>query len=62
MSANGNVIVNFPVYGQFGAIHKPDSDALSVKLTFSLKVTFYLTKTKKRTKKSLKQLSHYCFV
>ena len=36
-------------------------DALSVKLTFSLKVTFYLTKTENRTKKSLTQLSHYCF-
>ena len=34
-----------------------------VKLTFSLIVTFYLTKTKteNRTKKSLTQLSQYCF-
>ena len=48
MSANGKVIANFPIYGQFGAIHKPDSDALSVKLTSSLKVTFYLTETKKK--------------
>ena len=61
MSANGKVIANFPIYGQFGAIHKPDLDALSVKLTSSLKVTFHLTETKKRTNKSLKQLSHYCF-
>ena len=36
-------------------------DALSVKLIFSLKVTFYLTKTENRTKKSLTQLSQYCF-
>ena len=36
-------------------------DALSVKLTFSLKVTFYLTKTENRTKKSFTQLSHCCF-
>ena len=33
----------------------------SVKLTSSLITTFYLTKTAKRTKKSLTQLSHYCF-
>ena len=34
-------------------------DAQSVKLTFSLVVTFYLTKNENRTKKSLTQLSHY---
>ena len=32
------------------------------KFTFSLKITFYLAKTENRTKKSLKQLSHYWFV
>ena len=37
------------------------SDAQSVKLIFSIIVTFYLTKTEKRTKKSLTQLPHYCF-
>ena len=36
-------------------------DAWSVKLTFSIKVTFYLTKTENRTKKSETQLSYYCF-
>ena len=36
-------------------------DAYSVKLSFSLKVTFYLTKTESRTKKSLTELSQYCF-
>ena len=25
MSANSDIIVNFPIYGQFGAIRKPDS-------------------------------------
>ena len=34
-------------------------NAWSVKLTFSLTTTFYLTKTEKRTKKSLTQHS-YC--
>ena len=37
------------------------SNAWSVKLTFSLMVTFYLTKRENRTKKSLPQLSYYCF-
>ena len=36
-------------------------DAWLVKLTFSLKITFYLTKTENRTKQSLTQLSYYCF-
>ena len=36
-------------------------DAWSVKLTFSLTITFYLTKTGNRTKKSLRQLSHCSF-
>ena len=61
MSANCDVIIVFPIYGQFGAIRKPDSGCMSVKLTFSLIVTFYLTKTENRTKKPLTQLSRYCF-
>ena len=36
-------------------------DAWSVILKFSLTVTFYVTKTENRTKKSLTQLSYYCF-
>ena len=36
-------------------------DAWSVKLTFSLMVIFYLTKTENRNKKPLTQLSYYCF-
>ena len=36
-------------------------DGESVKLTFSLIVTSYLTKTENRTNKSLAQLLHYCF-
>ena len=35
--------------------------ALSIKLTFSFRVTFYLAKTENRTKTSLTQLSYYCF-
>ena len=37
----------------------PDTE--SAKVMFSVIVTFYLTKTENRTKKSLTQLSHYCF-
>ena len=33
----------------------------SVKLTFSLKATFYVTKIENRTKKAQTQLSHYFF-
>ena len=36
-------------------------DAQSVRLTFSIKVTLCFTKNENRTKKSLIQLSHYCF-
>ena len=36
-------------------------DASSLKLTFSLIVTFFLTKTENITKNSLTQLSHFCF-
>ena len=58
MSANCDVIVIFPIYGQFGAIRKPNSRRMVCK-TFSLIVIFCLTKTENRTKKSLTQLS--CF-
>ena len=37
----------------------PDTD--SAKVMFSVTVTFCLTKTKNRAKKSLTQFSHYCF-
>ena len=35
-------------------------DTESEKVTFSVIVIFFLTKTENRTKKSLTQLSHYC--
>ena len=53
MSANCDVIVIFPIYGQFGVIWKVDSGRIVSKFTFSLKVIFYLTKTENKTKKSL---------
>ena len=36
-------------------------DTKSAKVMFSVIVTFCLTKTENRTKKSLTQLSYYCF-
>ena len=60
MSENFDVIAIFPIHGQFGAILKPDSGQIVCKIYFSLIVTFYLTKTENRPKKSLTQLSHYC--
>ena len=36
-------------------------DKKSAEVMFSITVTFCLTKTENRTKKSLTQLSHYCF-
>ena len=61
ISENCEVIVIFPIYGQFGAIRKPDSGGILCKTYISLIVSFYLTKAENRTKKSLTQLSHYCF-
>ena len=50
MSANYDFIVIFPIYGQFGAIQKPDAG-------ISLTTTVHLTKTENRIKTSLKKLS-----
>ena len=61
MSANCDVIVIFPIYSPFEQSGSRIRDAWSVKLTFSLTVTFYLTKTGNRTKRSLTGLSQYCF-
>ena len=54
MAPNCDVIVIFPSFGQFGAIRKPHSGRMDCK-------TLYLANTKKRTKKSLTKLWHYCF-
>ena len=62
MAANCDVIFIFAIYRQFGALRKSDSGPIvNKKLTFSLTVTFYLTKSENRTKKSLTQLSLCCF-
>ena len=61
ISANCDVIVIFPIYGQFGAIRKPDCGGIVCKTYISLIVSFDLIKAENRTKKFLTQLSHYCF-
>ena len=61
MSENCDVIVIFRSFGQFGAVRRPVPETESTKVMFSVKVTFWLTKTENRTKKSPTQLSHYCF-
>ena len=59
ISANGDVIVFFPIYCQSAASRIPN--VWSIKRTFSLTATFYLTKPENRTQKSLTKLSYYCF-
>ena len=62
MSANCDVIAIFLIYGQFGEFRKMDSGrktVWSVKPTFSLIVTFCVTKTDNSTEKYLTQLSYY---
>ena len=60
VSVNFDVLVIFPIYGQFGVIVKLDSGRMvTLILTFLVTETFYLTKTE-NSKKSLAQLSHYC--
>ena len=61
MPKNCAAIAVLLIYGQFGAIRKPDSGRISCKTYIFIKTTFYFTKTENRTKKPLTQLSHYCF-
>ena len=58
---NCDVIVIFTIYGQFGAIRKPDSGRIVCKSYILINSNLNLTKTENRTKKSLTQLSRYCF-
>ena len=59
MLANYNVIVFSDLWPIWS--NSRITNAKSVKLTFSLRATFYLTKTENRTKTFLAQFSHYCF-
>ena len=62
MSENCNIIVIFLIcVAYLEQLESRIPDAKTIKLTFSLIVTFYVKKTENRTKKSLTQLSLYCF-
>ena len=61
MSKNCDLIAIFQFTANLEQSGNQIPDAESVKLIFSLKVTFYLVKTENRTKNSLTQLSQYCF-
>ena len=59
ISANCDVIVFFPIYGEFAAIRKPDSGCMVCKTyIFINNNLFYFTKTDNKTKKSLMQLTY----
>ena len=51
MLANCDVIVIILIYGQFGAIWKPDSGRIACKTYIFINSNFYLTKTENRAKK-----------
>ena len=53
MPKNCDVIVIFSVYDQFVAFRKSDSECIVCKTYIFIIVTFYLTETVNRTKKSL---------
>ena len=53
MMAVSDVSVFFPIQGYLQSSGSRIPDAWSVKLNFSLTITFYITKTEARTKKSL---------
>ena len=60
MPANYDFLVLYLIYGWFEAIQKPDSRSMVYGLYVSINGK-YLRKNKKRTEKSLTQLSCYCF-
>ena len=61
MSANSDIIVIFLFTANLEQYSSWIQEAWPVILTFSLIVTFYLTKTENRTKKYVTQPSYYCF-
>ena len=61
MSKNCNLIVFFQYITNLQPSGSQILDTWSIKLTFSLIITFYLTEPENRTKKSFTPLLHYCF-
>ena len=61
MSGNCDTLLFFQFTDNLEQSGSQVPDTQSVKLIFSITVTFYLTKTESRIKKPLTQLPHYCF-
>ena len=61
MSENCHIIVIFGFLANLEQSVGWIPDTESAEITFSVTITLCLTKTESRTKKSLTQLSHYCF-
>ena len=61
MSGNFDVIVIFSVYGQFGAIWKPNSGRIVCKIYIFNNSNLLSYKNQNRTKNSEIQYLQYCF-
>ena len=61
MSKNYDVIVIFRIFGQFGAVPRPDSRHRVCKCYVFSNINLLTYKTENRAKKSLTKISHYCF-
>ena len=61
MSSKFDFIVIFSIYGQFGAIPKPDSGRIICKSYIFINSNFLSYKNENRIKKSLIELSQYYF-
>ena len=61
ISENCDIIIIFPVYGQLGAIRKPDSGRTVFKTYIFINSNLLSYKTEVRTKKSQTQLPKYWF-
>ena len=61
MSENFDVSVFFPIYDQLRAIRKPDFGRVVCKTYMLISSNLSSHKHQNRTKKSLTQLSCYCF-
>ena len=60
-SKNCDAIAIFPIYNQFWAIQKPDSQRIVCKIYNFINSNLLSYKSENKTKKSLIQFSHYCF-
>ena len=64
MSSCRQILTSLSFFGSLASLKQSRSripDAWSVRLTFLVTVTFYLTKAENRTKISPSQFSYYCF-